>query len=70
MLFAVQNQSLLIMFMRTREFQWLQYRVGTLDRETFESYMNPVAFWMRSQVSTDFWTCFKTGFDRCVRLVR
>jgi len=59
----VQNQSLLIMFMRTREFQWFQYKAGTLDRETFESYMSPVAFWMHSDVSAAFWARFKRGFD-------
>ena len=59
----MQNQALLIMFMRTREFQWFQYKAGTLDRETFRSYMSPIGDWLRSEVSTSFWSRFKGGFD-------
>jgi hypothetical protein len=49
----VQNQALLISFMRIREYQWLQFNNGTLDREAFESYVSPVVFWLSSEIGAE-----------------
>jgi hypothetical protein len=59
----VQNEALPFAFMRTREYQWLQYRNGTLDRDTFESYMQPVAFWLSTEVGTAVWTNSQRSFE-------
>ena len=54
---------MLISFMRIREYQWFQYKNGTLDREAFESYMSPVNFWPSSQMSAEWWTDLQGQFD-------
>jgi hypothetical protein len=60
----VQNQALLISFMRIREYQWLQFNNGTLDREAFESYVSPVAFWLSSEIGAEWWTGgIQSSFD-------
>ena len=51
---GIQNQAMLISFMRIREYQWLQFRNGTLDRETFESYVSPVRFWLTSEIGAQW----------------
>lgn len=59
----VQNEALLIHFMRTREYQWLQYQTGTLDLDTLESYMAPVGFWLLSDIGAAWWARSQEGFD-------
>lgn len=61
---TMQTQALLIIFMRAREFQWLQYRSGTLDRETFESYMSPASTWLQSDLGAAWWASYHGQFDR------
>jgi hypothetical protein len=59
----IQNQALLIHFMRTREYQWLQYQMGTLDRDTLESYVQPVDVWLTSEVGDAWWRENQGSFD-------
>ena len=59
----VQNEVLLIHFMRTREYQWLQYEAGTLDLDTLESYMAPVDFWLSSDIGAEWWDTTQDEFD-------
>lgn len=59
----MQNQALLIIFVRSREFQWFQYRSGTLDRQTFESYMAPVGRWLHSDIGSAWWATSHGTFD-------
>ena len=50
---------LVIKALRVREFAWHQYRAGTLDAETWQSYMAPVAgifSTKRSKAVLDFYT--------------
>jgi len=56
-------QSMLILFVRSREFEWFQYQNGTLDRGAFESYMKPATQWLRSDVGAAFWAGNKEQFD-------
>jgi Family of unknown function (DUF6082) len=58
-----QEQSMLILFLRSREFQWFQYRSGSLDRATFESYMAPVRSWLRSDIGGRYWADSQNEFD-------
>jgi hypothetical protein len=60
----VRVQSLLIFFMRAREFQWFQYRSGTLDREAFESYMKPVQGWLGSDTGATYWNAVQQHLDQ------
>lgn len=59
----IQNEALLIQFMRTREYQWLQFQRGTLDRETLESYMQPVSSWLSSEIGAAWWATTQSAFD-------
>ena len=59
----IQENSLLNIFMRAREYQWMQYRSGSLDRKTFESYMQPVKTWLQSDIGADYWIAFQESFD-------
>jgi len=59
-----QNQAMLISFMRIREYQWFQYKNGTLDREAFESYVSPVRFWLSSEIGARWWAGgIQSNFD-------
>jgi len=60
---SAQIQSMLILFIRSREFQWFQYRNGSLDRETFESYMRPVMTWLGGGAGAAYWADSQSGFD-------
>lgn len=45
--------------LRTREFAWLQYQAGILDRPTFESYMETMVRWIREfQADRYYWEYF------------
>lgn len=59
----VRNESLLIQFMRTREYEWFQYQNGTLDRETFESHMTPVGGWLSTEIGGSWWASYQRQFD-------
>jgi hypothetical protein len=59
----VENEVLLIHFMRTREYQWLQNEAGTLDLDTLESYMAPVDFWLLSDIGAEWWDTTQDEFD-------
>ena len=59
----IQENSLLNTFMRAREYQWMQYRSGSLDRMTFESYMQPVKTWLQTEIGADYWRAFQETFD-------
>lgn len=59
----IQENSLLNIFMRAREYQWMQYRSGSLDRMTFESYMQPVKTWLQTAIGTEYWIAFQESFD-------
>ena len=59
----VKSQALLIIFMRSREFQWLQFRAGTLDRQTLESYMSPVNVWLTAELGAAWWASNRRNFD-------
>jgi hypothetical protein len=60
----VEHQSLLILFVRSREYQWFQYQKGTLDRETFESYMSPLKAWLGDGLGAAFWSTNQRSFDQ------
>ena len=59
----VENQTLLIIFMRSREYQWRQFKNGTLDRETLISNMSPVASWLGGDVGSTWWASSDQAFD-------
>jgi hypothetical protein len=58
-----QAQSMLIMFLRSREYQWFQYQNGSLDRATFESYLSPISTWLASDIGSAYWAGNKQEFD-------
>jgi len=59
----MQENSLLNILMRTREYQWFQYRSGSLDRGTFESYMLPTRRWLTTEKGAAFWQILQVSFD-------
>ena len=60
----VRESTLLIIFFRTREFAWFQFRNGALDDEALESYMRPVAPTLRSEIGASWWASIgQTAFD-------
>ena len=61
---VIQDQAMLISFMRIREYQWFQFKNGTLDRKAFESYVSPVEGWISSEIGAEWWTSVaKSSFD-------
>lgn len=60
----MRESTLLIIFFRTREFAWFQFRNGALDREALESYMRPVLPTLRSEIGASWWASIgQTAFD-------
>lgn len=49
--------------LRTREHEWLQYKSGVLDQETWESYRGVIFFVLGTPRSRDLWNLTKTYFN-------
>lgn len=48
-------QSWLIMVIRTREYQWLQYKNGLLDKQSWETYLSGVRGNLSYPLSRSWW---------------
>ena len=51
----VQLQSWLVVFVRGRENQWLQYQYGVLDKTTWEAYRTPLRYVLLYEPAKSFW---------------
>ena len=49
--------------LRTREHEWLQYKSGALDKETWESYRGVIFFVLGTPRSRAFWDLTKAYFN-------
>lgn len=49
--------------LRTREHEWLQYKSGALDQETWESYRGVIFFVLGTPRSKEFWDLTKAYFN-------
>lgn len=49
--------------LRTREHEWLQYKTGALDQETWESYKGVIFFVLGTPRSREFWNLTKAYFN-------
>ena len=59
----IRNETLLNHLMRTREYEWFQYRNGTLDEDAFESHMTPVGAWLSTEIGANWWASTLQNFD-------
>jgi len=51
----VQLQSWLVIFVRGRENQWLQYQSGVIDKITWEAYRTPLRLILLVEPAKSFW---------------
>lgn len=58
----VQLQLWLIQLSRTREYQWLQYRNGLLDRQTWESFLTGLLVNLDLPRTRSWWNLFAYDF--------
>ena len=49
--------------LRTREHEWLQYKCGALDKETWESYRSVIYFVLGTKRSREMWNLTKAYFN-------
>ncbi len=49
--------------LRTREHEWLQYKNGALDKETWESYRGVIYFVLGTERSREMWEMTKAYFN-------
>ena len=49
--------------LRTREHEWLQYKSGVLDKETWESYRGVIYFVLGTERSREMWELTKAYFN-------
>lgn len=49
--------------LRTREHEWLQYKSGALDKETWESYRGVIYFVLGTERSREMWDLTKAYFN-------
>lgn len=49
--------------LRTREHEWLQFKSGALDQETWESYRGVIFFVLGTPRSKELWNLTKTYFN-------
>ena len=49
--------------LRTREHEWLQYKSGALDQETWESYRGVIYFVLGTSRARDMWNLTKAYFN-------
>ena len=49
--------------MRTREHEWLQYKSGALDEETWESYRGVIYFVLGTPRAREMWNLMKVYFN-------
>ena len=49
--------------MRAREHEWLQYRNGALDKETWESYRGVIYFVLGTERGRELWALCKSYFN-------
>jgi len=60
-----QLEGWLIMLVRTREYQWLQYKNGLLDKQAWEAYLSGLAVNLCYPHSHTWWTVVANDyFDR------
>jgi|TARA_R110000787_G_scaffold70949_1_gene157951 hypothetical protein len=49
--------------MRAREFEWLQYKSGAMDKEAWESYRGVIFFVLGTERTRDLWTLCNPYFN-------
>ena len=49
--------------LRTREHEWLQYKSGALDKETWESYRGVIYFVLGTPRAREIWNLMKVYFN-------
>ena len=58
---ANQLTTWLIMLLRTREYQWFQYKNGLLDKQTWEAYLTGIKNNLSHPRTRDWWN--QVGYD-------
>lgn len=56
-------QTWLVMLVRTREYQWLQYKNGLLDKQSWEAYLSGLRGNLSYQLSRSWWNNSAYNFD-------
>jgi len=57
----IQLQSWLVMLVRTREYQWLQYKNDLLDKQSWEAYLSGLKGNLSYRLSRTWWN--KVAYD-------
>jgi hypothetical protein len=64
--FAEQTQmgNVIAGFVRTREFAWAQYRHGVMDKDTMNSYMGTLIWWIQlGEAGRYYWSMYSQYID-------
>jgi hypothetical protein len=60
---AAMLEGWLVMLVRSREHEWLQYRAGLLDRRTWESYLSGLLGNLSTPNTRRWWNVIESSFD-------